>query len=339
MTLPLVQVLPPGPGGVADFACCLVAHWQAAGRPSLLLPLAEPGAADRLAAALPDGGTLVVHFSGYGYAPRGLCDWLVDAVQALRARPGVPLRVVTVFHELYAVGPPWRSAFWTSAAQQRIAIRLAASSDTLWTNTQAHARWLAQHAPARPLLVRPVFSNIGEPAEPPAFAARERTAVVFGSAVTRQRAFDALARCPRALRALPLESLTEIGPGAPSTIAPGLPPRQVLGALPPAALRDTLQRAAFGVLDYPGPLLGKSGVFAALVACGCVAINTDRACAPGDGLTAGREYLALDGAADDAPDIAARALAWYAGHRAARQAQELLDLCGLAAPRTLEATA
>lgn len=332
-----VQIVPAGPGGVADFAACLAAEWQAMGVASRCVPLAAADAAwlGRFEAEAP----LVLHFSGYGYAVRGLCDWLADGIEQLRARAGARLRLVTVFHELYAVGPPWRSAFWTSAAQRRIAARLARASDALWTNTASHARWLAAQAPARPLGVQPVFSNLGEPAAPPPFAARARSAVVFGSPATRARAFAALARQPGALQALGVQQLVEAGPGAPCRGAPGLPPRRHAGLLPAAELRHELQQAAFGVLDYPGPLLGKSGVFAALAACGCVAVNTDRDCAPGDGLLAGRDYLALGAPADDAPQIAARVHAWYAGHGLGRQARQLLAWCSDAAPQPLEQAA
>src|SRR6202008_598407 len=78
---------------------------------------------------------VVLQFSGYGFGRRGLCGWLLDELDQARTAFRGTLRLVTVFHELFAVGPPWRSAFWLAGLQARIAARLARSSDALWTNS------------------------------------------------------------------------------------------------------------------------------------------------------------------------------------------------------------
>ena len=196
----LVQVLPPGQGGVFDYMQCLKTEWSALGVTSHAISLSKELArqrslADRIddhAADVLQPCSVVLHFSGYGYGQRGLCFWLLDELRALRARGRGGLRLVVVFHELFATGPPWRSAFWLSQVQALIARRLARMSDALWTNTNQHARWLrAAVGSSRQIVVRPVFSNIGEPLASPPTTGRRPTAVVFGSASTRQRAFDA----------------------------------------------------------------------------------------------------------------------------------------------------
>lgn len=337
----LVQVTPPGRGGVFDYLQCLKAEWAALGVPSHVMPLSRELAGQRsLADRMADYGApasgpcaLVLHFSGYGYGQRGLCFWLLAELRALRAQRREGLRLVVVFHELFASGPPWRSAFWLSRWQALIAARLARMADALWTNTEHHASWLAKVVgPATPIHVRPVFSNVGEPDVSPATGGRQATAVVFGSPPTRQRVFDELRGHEATLRRLGVEELIEIGSGAMSEGAPTTIPRRHAGRLEQPELGRLLQASRFGLLDYPSQLLGKSGVFAAYAAHGCVVLDTRRPGPDTDRLVTGTDYLSLPAMAG-APAlpasheaIAARLLSWYADHRLNSQARDLLAL-------------
>lgn len=337
------QVVPAGTGGVRDHACGLRAAWSRLGVDSGLIALSkEPSRvhalADLVDEALPAREApcaVVVHYSGYGYAPRGLCFWLVDELKALRARHGERLRLIVLFHELHASGPPWRSAFWLAPLQAAIAKQLAGMADAVWTNAEHHATWLRRRIGAgAPVHVRPVFSNVGEPDRLPPFAERLPDAVVFGSASTRQRAFDALRRHEPTLHRLGIRAVVEIGTGAASTGLLATLPRRHLGRLEPEALGRVLLQSRFGLFDYPSHALGKSGVLAAYAAHGCVALDTRSHGADADGLIAGRDYLSMDrlirhdGDLDPAR-VAATAVAlsnWYAGHRLTQQAKEMLAL-------------
>lgn len=333
----VVQVAPEGQGGVRDHMDGLNDAWSRAGVACAALALSREAArerplhrrvADLLAErSIPDAGGCVIllHFSGYGYARRGLCGWLVDELVAARAALGPRLRIAVMFHELFASGPPWRSAFWLSPWQAHIAARLARLADVLWTNSEHHARWIRRvTGGARPVHVRPVFSTVGEPADPPPLAERRPWVVVFGSLSTRRRAFDALRGREGQLRRLGVEELVEVGYGG-SAGPIGLSCRHV-GALPPAALTRLLRNARFGLIEYPSIHLGKSGVFAAYAAHGCVAINAAADGPPADGLVCGHHYVALG--AWPLPTALERtaqaACAWYAGHGLPRQAGEML---------------
>ncbi|MES2099800.1 MAG: hypothetical protein V4569_08280 [Pseudomonadota bacterium] len=346
----LVQLAPPGRGGVFDYLQCLKAEWEAQGVSSHVIALSRELAGQHsLAERIAECGmqasqpcALVLHFSGYGYAQRGLCFWLLaelHALRAVRAQRREGLRLVVVFHELFASGPPWRSAFWLSRWQALIAARLARMADALWTNTEQHARWLARVVePATPIRVRPVFSNVGEPGVSPATGGRQSTAVVFGSAPTRQRVFDELRGHEATLRRLGIEELIEVGNGPRSTGGPTTIPRRHVGRLEAPDLGRLLQAARFGLLDYPSQFLGKSGVFAAYAAHGCVVLDTRRPGPDTDRLVMGGHYLslpALAGAADlpaSREAIAARLLGWYADHRLTDQARDLLALATAAQP-------
>jgi hypothetical protein len=262
-----------------------------------------------------------------------MCFWLLDELTRLKRQQGNQLRTVVVFHELFASGPPWRSAFWLSRLQATIAARLARQADALWTNTEHHARWLRKAAgPTVPLRMRPVFSNIGEPQAVRCNAMRVPRVVVFGSGTTRQRALDALRGQEERLRQLGIVELVEVGGGRPSRHLPrGLACRHA-GRLAPAEIATLLESSRFGLLDYPSRYLAKSGVFAAYAAHGCVILNTSPLGRDTDGLFAGRDYLvlpALIGADVHTSAHEARSndvLRWYARHRLAKQAQELLML-------------
>ena len=340
----LVQVVPPDHGGVRDCADCLQAEWQRGGTPSTVMELSknlararslveriEDARAGAKGASSSPRLSVVLHYSGYGYGQRGLCFWLLDQLRSLREQHRDALRLVVVFHELYASGPPWRSAFWLTPAQAWLAARLAVSADVLWTNSEHHAHWLRGKAPPSvPLQVRPVFSNVGEPDRLPAWADRLPQAVVFGSASTRQRAFDALQAHEGLLRHIGVEAIVEVGTGAASTRGTATLQRHHFGRLDTDALGQLLLASQVGLLDYPSTLLGKSGVLAAYAAHGCAVLNTRAGGPNSDGLVARRDYLAgrslitTDSANLEA--MSNRLCAWYAGHRLAQQAGELLAL-------------
>jgi hypothetical protein len=345
----LAQVCPPGTGGVRDYADCLRQAWATCGLASELIEAwpasaAQPSLATRLSALVPDDAstfTVIVHFSGYGYAARGLCQWLVDELGVLKTRYGGALRVLVMFHELFATGWPWRSAFWLAPLQSSIARQLAHLADAVWTNTEQHAGWLrGATGGGKPLHVRPVFSNVGEPVDLLSWEARQPQVVVFGSAITRQRALSVVQAHERALIRLGISELVEVGDGPSQCVGRVALSTRHLGRLSALSLSALLRASRFGLLEYPARYLGKSGVFAAYAAHGCVALNLSRRRGDADGLRAGTHYLDLgrtDGRESGALKQTSRCLArWYGGHSLALQAQELLQAadvqrCGLPA--------
>ena len=340
----LIQLAPPGSGGVRDFVHCLEQEWTKLGVASVSMTLSKREAQaaslhDRVAALRHDttqSCSLVLHFSGYGYGERGVCLWLLDELQALRAAMPRQLRLIVVFHELFASGPPWRSAFWLAGVQRWIATRLAQMADELWTNTAQHAVWLrsVRGAPAT-VHLRPVFCNVGEPGSTPVASTRRPTAVIFGAASTRQRVCNALGGHAGELHRQGVTAVVEVGPGPVSQLATVGLPHHHLGRLEPDALSALLQTSRFGLLDYPAELLGKSGVFAAYAAHGCVVLNTGSSEPPSDGLKAGETHLSLADLRHRPPfivsagwhDQVGQQLArWYAPHRLSEQARTLLAL-------------
>ena len=350
MTHPLlIQIVPPGHGGVRDYLECLKSQWAQSGIESHVIELSQALAntqslLDRVL-SLADAGTqpnsqetfsLLMHFSGYGYEQRGLCFWLLREVERAKARLRDRLRVVTMFHELFASGPLWGSAFWLSPLQARIARKLARLSDAIWTNTDSHGRWLREQVgPSTPITVQPVFSTVGEPEHRTPTSGREPSLVVFGSVSTRRRALAALPRYVEALGRQGISEILEVGSGeATSWTAQGLKLR-FLGRMEKPDLRALLERSAFGLIEYPPNCLGKSTVFAAYAVHGCVSINVADAGHDSDGLQSGQHFVSLshdtllptDPKALEA--MASAAFNWYTPHSLPRQATAFAASCGV----------
>lgn len=334
----LIQLVAPGNGGVRDYVECLRRQWAQTGIESQVLALSETDArqqslAARLLIVVQAEGrpcSLILHFSGYGFQRRGLCLWLLREIEHARRELGDQLRLVTMFHELFASGPPWGSAFWLSPAQAWIAMRIARASDALWTNTQLHARWLRQRVGGSVSIeVNPVFSNIGEPDVVAPAEERTRRLVVFGAPSTRGRALRLLPRHAGRLRSQGITEVVEVGSAPASPWVEGGLPHRFIGRLDVAQLHDLLQDSAFGLIDYPPQYLGKSSVFAAYAVHGCVTLNTADPDADSDGLQGGLHFVTLPPTAEIPEDAEARQRVgdavrdWYAPHSLARQAQGL----------------
>jgi hypothetical protein len=263
---------------------------------------------------LGDEPQVLLHFVNYAYDPRRGCPWwMLDALRRWRTdKPG--RRLVIMFHELFAMGWPWRKAFWYSPEQRAISAALARLADHCWTSNQAYGRWLdRQHGGSTPLA--PVLSNLGEPANMGGWNEREPAIVVFGRAVNRARAYTALAS--DLLTLARQHGLTQIHDvGAPLPQVPTLPGLTFTGhgLLPAAEISRLLLGCRVGVIHNDGSPLAKSGVVAAYAAHGVVI-----ACEPGqparDGLVPGYNLLVLDGDLTLPLDrLAHRGHAWYHAH-------------------------
>jgi hypothetical protein len=325
--------LPPALSGVGDYVATLTGMLGRGGAKLHLLSMSASarmeGAsvgtlvpeADALLAALQPTGTnlTILHFSGYGYARWGLCWWLVEGLERWkRASPG--RRLVTVFHEVYASGPIWRTSFWTSPPQRRIARRIAALSDASVATSEAGAEQLRSLRPDLSAAVLPVFSNVRELDAPPALSERAPVAVAFGQRERRRALYAALAAMPEAiagLRRLGIERIHDIGP--PAGVADSLAglPVQHLGPLAPRETSAHLGGARIGLLDYPHHVITKSSIFAAYLAHGVLAVNTSSiGTLPAD-LREGRHFLHPRRLGDPGVDpqaVADAGFAWYQPH-------------------------
>jgi hypothetical protein len=328
--------------GVADHARALAAALDA--REGLRTAFLSGDPEDRQANSAPvatrSAGALVealealaapavlLHYVCYGYSVRGCPFWLIRGLERWKRRnPGA--RLVTMFHELYAFGPPWRSSFWLSPVQRYLASEAWRISDAAVTNVERYRRRLSswRRGPASGAVLLPVFSNVGEPSAPRAWSARAAQMVVFGREDVASRAYERRrAHLLRACEALQIERIVDVGRRTRPVLAMlAHLPVSAIGFVPPAEVSTILSQSKAGFVDYRSDVLGKSTVFAAYAAHGVVPVVPWRGGADEPGLAEGRNYWSAssgDPGRHDFAAMAGEAAAWYAGHRLEVQSAE-----------------
>lgn len=323
----LIPRLPPPVCGVGDHARGLATALAAQGVESVLVPY--QAATDwrqvlRRSATQAGAVTWLVHYSGYGYARRGAPLGLLRELRRLRREcPGV--RLLTMFHELYAGGPPWTSAFWLSPLQRHVAAGLARLSDAVFTNREASAEWLRARVSV-PVTVRPVFSNFGESVDPLPPTARPARLLLFGGGPPRPA--DFWPQVETAMQRLQLSELVVVSHPleVPASLAARHAVRQT-GVLEPEAMAEELRAARCGVLEYNPDFLGKSGVLAAYAAFGVVPLLTRGRARLSEGLEEGRHYLAAAavGQGRELATVQTELRRWYEGHSLQATARAYLE--------------
>jgi hypothetical protein len=349
----IVPWLPPPPEGVGGFAIvlanllrdrCALESQFLVGSSSWSPGLGTAGlAASAITAAKPEAiqyaldeaaektgrAVALLHYAGYGYHSRGCPAWLVKGLERWAAL-GSERRLVTIFHEVYATGPPWRSSFWLSPLQRRLAGNLAMRSAGMITSLELYRRNLIRQAPHGRVEVLPVFSTVGEPAAAPRLRDRARRLVVFGGAGTRRRAYTRLVRqLETTCRTLDIEEIWDIGPEIPD-IPHRLAGRPItqFGVLPASEVGALLLDSLAGFLAYPGSFLAKSTIFAAYCAHGMLPVSDWYR--PRRQLEPPPPFWQPEGKkadlAEAIQELADRARTWYAGHALDRHAEVYSDL-------------
>jgi len=104
---------------------------------------------------------VLLHYVNYGFQKRGVPFRLLSVLRELRRQHQAKL--VTVFHELYASGPPWTSAFWLRPLQMHLAKSVARLSDACIVSSDNFRRELKRMVPNARVELHSVPSGIGEP--------------------------------------------------------------------------------------------------------------------------------------------------------------------------------
>ena len=278
---------------------------------------------------------VILHYANYGYQARGVPFALRSFVKQLRQQ--LRGRWVTMFHELYASGPMWQSAFWMRPFQVRIARDLVDASSSCVVSNAPIEQAIRAYDSTKKIRTIPVMSNFGEPELTDfAVSSSRRWAICGGTA----------------LIARSLRRLEQFLPRIPSDFAPnhldvvgGRREPQVVATLdrlkrafsvhhyPEVNVdlaSEVLRQSAFGWLDYfdagkvwPGMIL-KSGAFAALCAHGVIPIVSHREepIAIGGDPLPGPFYLTQDAThfpkPDEVPAVRSRCYDWYQTHSSAR---------------------
>ena len=344
----VVPYLPPSISGVGDYALLLAGELRRAydidtrflvgnlswNGPSevngfSVVKVKEPKAEDletSIRNSSDTDGPLLLQYVGYGYEKRGCPVWLVRGLERWRDKEK-SRGLITMFHELYAFGPFWRSSFWTFPVQKRLVKRLANISDHCQTNMRMYARILgtlsSRHRNRIPVL--PVFSNMGEPSRLVPLVERKRQMVVLGSPYWRREVYTRyLQRLKQACHLLQTETIVDAG--MPTGLKLEVPLRVIeLGKQSAEDASRLLAESLAGFFSYFDGYLAKSGIFAAYCAHGLLPVLASRNCSELDGVRAGREYLAASSLPDHVSDLNLQAIAtnansWYREHSLAKTA-------------------
>jgi hypothetical protein len=263
---------------------------------------------------------ILVHLSGYGYSADGAPTLLAEALQTVQADGR--FRVAVFFHELFATGMPWKSAFWYSGRQKKAVRRIAATCDLRVANTCSYVDWLTRETVPRaasPVQYMPVFSQVGEAQQHIPLADRDPVMVVFGLGGTRQNAYRDMSALGNLLQQLGIQEILDIGPEfEPPREMHGIPVRR-MGVLAATEIATQFSRSTFGFLSYPHTRLAKSGVFAGYCAHGVVPLMARHFPGKVDGLEDGIHVLsprtAAAAQASGLEQCSVAASRWYLGHR------------------------
>jgi hypothetical protein len=344
----VLQIVPHLPGsfdGVGDYALNLARALSADhGIETTFLVAAKTSATSKDGFAIISGldasdparpENVILHYANYGYQPRGVPYALRNFAKKLGRQ--IRGRWVTMFHELYASGPPWQSAFWLRPFQVRIAHDLIEASNYCVVSNPPIEQAIHAYDPGKKIYTIPVMSNFGEP-ELIDFASSSNRWVICGGTALIARS---LRRLEQLLPAIPTEFVPEH-----LDVVGGRPDESVIAAIERLKQRfavhhypevnvdlasEVLRQASFGWLDYfgegdvwPGMIL-KSGAFAALCAHGVIPIVSHREEAiavDGDPLP-GPFYLSPNALhfpkPDELPALCLRYHNWYQAHASSRQ--------------------
>jgi hypothetical protein len=260
--------------------------------------------------------------------------WLVNALERWRAEFR-DRHLVTLFHELYASGPPWTSAFWLSPLQKRLAARLARLSDQSITSLSLYASLLARlsNGNQASIVSLPVFSSIGERALTTPLSERSRRMVVFGTRGRREQVYRrSAAQLNRLCRRLGINEVLDIGRPLVFDISRMIDaPMKVCGEVAGSEVSDMLSDSIAGVIDYPAGMLGKSTIFAAYASHRVIPIVTDSGnMKPADGLEPSIHYWLSDTdsgslSIEAGQQVADNAYGWYQSHSLSVHARVLAE--------------
>ncbi|MEY2529733.1 MAG: hypothetical protein QOJ05_1823 [Verrucomicrobiota bacterium] len=282
---------------------------------------------------------VILHYVNYGYQSRGIPFALRTFVQELRGQ--LHGRWVTTFHEIYASGPPWKSAFWLRPLQVKIAHDVIDASSACVVSNAPIEKVIHAYDARKKVYLLPIMSNFGEPELGDFEAASPKRWVICGGTALVARSlrwFEQMqllipeSFAPEHLDVVggheeisirsTLERLSSRRPGLSCHYHPEVAPQ---------VASEILRRSCFALLDYfgadkvwPGMLL-KSSVFAGLCAHGIVPILSHREEAISiDGDAMPGPYYLMPGAtnfpaSEELGEIRQRIHRWYHRHGDSRQ--------------------
>jgi hypothetical protein len=342
----LLQIVPRVPGGidgVGDYSLTVAEKLRAKFRCDTLFATFKTSSGENAAgfevvpleSLISDAARkyehTLLHYVNYGFQKRGVPFRLLSILRELRRQHHGKL--ITIFHELYASGRPWSSAFWLQSLQIQLAKSVGRLSDACIVSSDNFLSEVKRLVPTAPVELHPVPSGLGEPSlSPNQIADRDphRWAIVGGTGLAERslRSFrQLLGRIPESIAPRKLLVLGGID---------NLSTRSLLGDLtlesdyrpriPAADASEILRTCSFAWFNYfhrpdvETSVILKSSAFAAACAHAVIPVFPHRGSAvslDGDRLP-GPFFIESDRCeipdAQVRPQIAADIYAWYQRH-------------------------
>jgi hypothetical protein len=262
---------------------------------------------------------VLLQVSGYGYSPDGAPTILADGLEKLKASGR--FRTAAYFHETFAVGPPWKSAFWYMHRQKQALRRIISRCGLIVTNIMRHAEWLERESRRLGGVAverMPVFSPAGGADALAPFAQRSAAMVVFGLHLHRELSYRKLAAAGSLLGSLGIQEILDIGPQCNHPAEVNGVRVKRMGLLPAEDLPTVFSQARFGFVSHPWYCLAKSSVFAAYCAQGTIPVLTGPFPGKADGLRDGVQVVTpqtVQAVRNSGWDVCSRAAwTWYMTH-------------------------
>ena len=221
---------------------------------------------------------VILHFSGYGYASRGLCFNLIKSLEIWKQNKS-NRKLITIFHEIYATGPFYRMSFWTSFLQKYLAKKLYRLSDICLATSKQNQFILSSFGKKKKIIYSNVFSNVGELKKNKKIKERKKNEIIFGNTYQKKILYKDIVlnknKYEILLKKMSVTEIIDIGPKV--NISKSVSFKTInlksIGIRTKSYISYLLANSKVGLVYYPVGQMTKSGIVAAYAAHGLVIIN------------------------------------------------------------------
>tara|TARA_B100000902_G_C27290493_1_gene906846 strand:- start:622 stop:1683 length:1062 start_codon:yes stop_codon:yes gene_type:complete len=222
---------------------------------------------------------IILHYSGYGYAKRGLCFTLIKSLENWKQNKK-NRKLITIFHEIYAKGPFYRISFWTSIFQKYLAKKLFNLSDVSLVTSKYNKFILASlYNNKKKIIYTNVFSNIGELKKNKILKTRKNKGIIFGNNFQKELLYKDILfnkmKYENLLNKMSIKEIIDIGPKI--NISKKINFKNIkinrVGIISKKYISSLLKSSKVGLVFYPVGQMTKSGIIAAYASHGMIIVN------------------------------------------------------------------
>ncbi len=226
-----------------------------------------------------DCQNVILHYSGYGYANRGLCFSLIKSLEKWK-QDKKKRRLITIFHEIYAKGPFYRMSFWTSIFQKYLAKKLFKLSNiSLVTSKQNKFILSSLYNNKKKIIYTNVFSNIGELKKNKILKTRKNKGIIFGNNFQKELLYKDILfnkiKYENLLNKMSIKEIIDIGPKI--NLSKKINFKNIninrVGIMSKKNISSLLENSKIGLVFYPVGQMTKSGIVAAYASHGMIIVN------------------------------------------------------------------